>query len=77
MRHAGSQGRIRQRRSPVGYVPQALHADHAYNAIDMVLLGRSRYLGRFNSPGRKDKAVHGNACMRSGSRPSQTSATIA
>lgn len=40
----------------IGYVPQALHADHAYNAIDMVLLGRSRYLGRFNSPGRKDKA---------------------
>jgi iron complex transport system ATP-binding protein len=40
----------------IGYVPQALQADHAYNAIDMVLLGRSRYLGRFNSPGRKDKA---------------------
>ena len=40
----------------IGYVPQALHADHAYSAIDMVLLGRSRYLGRFNSPGRKDKA---------------------
>ena len=39
----------------IGYVPQALHADHAYSAIDMVLLGRSRYLGRFNSPGRKDK----------------------
>jgi iron complex transport system ATP-binding protein len=40
----------------IGYVPQALHADHAYTALDMVLLGRSRYLGRFNSPGRKDKA---------------------
>ena len=40
----------------IGYVPQALQADHAYSAIDMVLLGRSRYLGRFNSPGRKDKA---------------------
>jgi iron complex transport system ATP-binding protein len=40
----------------VGYVPQALHADHAYTALDMVLLGRSRYLGRFNTPGRKDKA---------------------
>jgi iron complex transport system ATP-binding protein len=40
----------------VGYVPQALHADQAYSAIDMVLLGRSRYLGRFNSPGRRDKA---------------------
>jgi iron complex transport system ATP-binding protein len=40
----------------IGYVPQALHADHTYTALDMVLLGRSRYLGRFNSPGRKDKA---------------------
>lgn len=39
----------------VGFVPQALTADQAYSAIDMVLLGRSRYLGRFSSPGRKDK----------------------
>lgn len=39
----------------VGFVPQALTADQAYSAIDMVLLGRSRYLGRFNVPGRKDK----------------------
>jgi len=38
-----------------GFVPQALYADQAYTAIDMVLLGRSRYLGRFNVPGRKDK----------------------
>ncbi|MDO8398011.1 MAG: ABC transporter ATP-binding protein [Bradyrhizobium sp.] len=46
----------------IGYVPQALHADHAYSAIDMVLLGRSRYLGRFNSPGRKDK-VRARECL--------------
>jgi iron complex transport system ATP-binding protein len=39
----------------VGFVPQALYADQGYTAADMVLLGRSRYLGRFNSPGRKDK----------------------
>jgi iron complex transport system ATP-binding protein len=39
----------------VGFVPQALLADQAYSAIDMVMLGRSRYLGRFNAPGRKDK----------------------
>lgn len=38
----------------IGYVPQALNADHAYSAIEMVLLGRSRFLGRFNSPGRRD-----------------------
>ncbi|BAL76882.1 ABC transporter ATP-binding protein [Bradyrhizobium cosmicum] len=39
----------------VGFVPQALTADQSYCAIDMVLLGRSRYLGRFSSPGRKDR----------------------
>lgn len=38
-----------------GFVPQALTADQAYSALEMVLLGRSRYLGRFNVPGRKDK----------------------
>lgn len=45
-----------QAEAQIGYVPQALQADHAYRAIDMVLLGRSRFLGRFNCPGRKDKA---------------------
>ena len=39
----------------VGFVPQALYADQAYSALDMVLLGRSRYLGRFASPGQRDK----------------------
>jgi len=46
----------------IGYVPQALHSDHAYTALDMVLLGRSRYLGRFNSPGRRDK-VRAQECL--------------
>lgn len=39
---------------PVGYVPQALLADQSYEALDMVLLGRSRYLGRFGAPRRID-----------------------
>lgn len=39
----------------VGFVPQALTADQSYSAVDMVLLGRSRYLGRFSSPGHKDR----------------------
>jgi iron complex transport system ATP-binding protein len=38
----------------IGYVPQALLADAAYRVIDMVLLGRSRYLGRFSAPRRRD-----------------------
>jgi len=41
---------------PVGYVPQA-HAAVAYSALDMVLLGRSRRLGRFAAPGRADIAA--------------------
>lgn len=39
----------------VGFVPQALTADQSYSAVDMVLLGRSRYLGRFSSPRHKDR----------------------
>lgn len=38
----------------IGYVPQALSASHAYSALDMVLLGRARYLGRFGAPRRAD-----------------------
>ncbi|KPF99910.1 iron ABC transporter ATP-binding protein [Rhodopseudomonas sp. AAP120] len=46
----------------VGVVPQALRADVAYRVIDMVLLGRSRYLGRFGAPGRRDLA-RAEACL--------------
>lgn len=38
----------------IGYVPQALNAGHAYSALDMVLLGRARYLGRFGVPRQAD-----------------------
>jgi iron complex transport system ATP-binding protein len=38
----------------IGYVPQAQLADCAFRAVDMVLLGRSRYLGRFSSPRSSD-----------------------
>jgi iron complex transport system ATP-binding protein len=41
---------------PVGYVPQAYGAI-AYSALDMVLLGRSRRLGRFGAPSRADTAA--------------------
>ena len=49
------EGAVNARR-PDGLRAAGAAADHAYSAIDMVLLGRSRFLGRFNSPGRKDKA---------------------
>jgi iron complex transport system ATP-binding protein len=48
--------------APIGFVPQAVAADQSYTAADMVLLGRSRYLGRFSSPGRRDKA-RADACL--------------
>lgn len=38
----------------IGYVPQALNAGHAYSALEMVLLGRARYLGRFGVPRHAD-----------------------
>ncbi|WP_047307006.1 ABC transporter ATP-binding protein [Rhodopseudomonas palustris] len=46
----------------VGVVPQALRGDVGYRVIDMVLLGRSRYLGRFGAPGRRDLA-RAEACL--------------
>ena len=49
------EGRI-DREGHIGFVPQALLADQSYSALDMVLIGRSRYLGRFSSPGRRDRA---------------------
>ncbi|MEJ0052467.1 MAG: ABC transporter ATP-binding protein [Methylovirgula sp.] len=41
-------------RGVIGYVSQAVQADHAYRAIDMVLLGRSRNIGRFGVPRETD-----------------------
>ncbi len=42
---------------PVGHVPQATQAELGYLVHEMVLLGRSRHLGRFGAPGRKDLAI--------------------
>lgn len=42
---------------PVGHVPQATQAELGYLVHEMVLLGRSRHLGRFGAPGRKDMAI--------------------
>lgn len=41
---------------PVGYVPQALASDAGYTALDMVLMGRSRFIGRFDTPRAADLA---------------------
>lgn len=37
-----------------GYVPQARGSSFAYRALDMVLMGRTRQVGIFRSPGRAD-----------------------
>lgn len=46
----------------VGHVPQALVPDTAYSALEMVLLGRSRHIGRFGVPGRLDMQ-RAHACL--------------
>lgn len=56
-----TEGRI-EAAGPVGHVPQATQADLGYLVREMVLLGRSRHLGRFGAPGRKDVAI-AEACL--------------
>lgn len=41
----------------IAYVPQAKDPVLTYNTQDMVLLGRSPYLGNFAVPGKKDKEI--------------------
>lgn len=39
----------------IGYVPQASEGMFAFTVIDMVLMGRSAYIGRFGAPSAHDK----------------------
>ncbi|MBQ9612098.1 MAG: ABC transporter ATP-binding protein [Lachnospiraceae bacterium] len=41
----------------VAYVPQARQNTFSYHVEDMVLLGRSPYLGDFSMPGKKDREI--------------------
>ncbi len=41
----------------IAYVPQAKRQAFSYSARDMVLLGRSPYLGDFSMPGRRDREI--------------------
>ncbi|WP_127132312.1 ABC transporter ATP-binding protein [Georgenia sp. SYP-B2076] len=41
----------------VGYVPQARGGAFAYDALDMVVMGRTRLIGMFSTPGRADRAA--------------------
>lgn len=44
------------RQDTVGYVPQAHGSSFAYRVMDMVLMGRTRRIGLFRSPGTADRA---------------------
>lgn len=48
-----SEGRVRAD-GVIGYVPQSHRSTFAYTAMDMVLMGRVRQLGRMTTPGRRD-----------------------
>lgn len=50
----------------VGYVPQAHGGVFSYPVLDMVLMGRTRHLGVFASPGRIDRQIAYEALDRVG-----------
>lgn len=41
----------------LGYVPQSHQSVFQYTVIEMVLMGRTRYIGRFSSPTREDREI--------------------
>ncbi|MEV3873880.1 ABC transporter ATP-binding protein [Streptomyces sp. NPDC049906] len=52
--------------SPVSYVPQSHGATFSYPVADMVLMGRSRQLKAYASPGRRDRHLADEALERVG-----------
>ena len=41
----------------ISYVPQARESVFSLNTMDMVILGRSPYIGNFSMPGKKDREI--------------------
>ncbi|MFI8305292.1 ABC transporter ATP-binding protein [Streptomyces sp. NPDC085927] len=52
--------------SAVAYVPQSHSAAFAYSVADMVLMGRSRHLKAYATPGRRDRELAAEALERVG-----------
>ncbi|MBD0711143.1 ABC transporter [Streptomyces sp. CBMA291] len=52
--------------APVAYVPQSHAAPFAYSVTDMVLMGRSRHIKAYTTPGRRDRALAAEALERVG-----------
>ncbi|MCG7606958.1 cobalamin ABC transporter ATP-binding protein [Mycolicibacterium sp. (ex Dasyatis americana)] len=63
-----SEGRVRAD-GVIGYVPQSHRSTFAYTAMDMVLMGRVRHLGRMTRPGRRDYRCAQAALERVGIAP--------
>jgi len=38
----------------IGYVPQSHYLNAPYTSLEMVLMGRAKFIGNFSSPGKKD-----------------------
>ncbi len=41
----------------IAHVPQEIHVDYQFSALDIVLMGRNPHLGRFRSEGEKDYEI--------------------
>ncbi|NYV75155.1 ABC transporter ATP-binding protein [Streptomyces sp. UH6] len=52
--------------APVAYVPQSHSAAFAYSVADMVLMGRTRHLKAYGTPGRRDRELAAQALERVG-----------
>ncbi|MEU7019336.1 ABC transporter ATP-binding protein [Streptomyces sp. NPDC046203] len=53
-------------RAPIAYVPQSHASPFAYSVTDMVLMGRSRHIKAYATPGRRDRALAAEALERVG-----------
>lgn len=50
----------------VGYIPQATNPPFSYSVLDVVLMGRTAYLGTFQSPGGEDEQTAREAISQMG-----------
>lgn len=50
----------------VGYIPQATNPPFSYSVLDVVLMGRTAYLGSFQSPGGEDEETAREAISQMG-----------
>ena len=61
-----SQWPLAERAREIAYVPQGQGSTFGFTALEMVLMGRTAYLGLIARPGAKDRAIAQNALARLG-----------